>query len=274
MALPSADEQELLELANRIRIDPAGELARLFLSLDPLQAVDPSVQQAVSFFGVSTRALQANFAALTPVQALAWNSGTAEAAAAHNALMISSDTQSHQLPGEAGLLDRVQATTTEFVTFVAENVYLYGETVSHSHAAYVIDWGFTSTGIQQPAGHLNSMTNGEFNMAGFSVGLSQSNEVATTQNFVRTADAGPFVLGVAFDDHDGDGQYDAGEGLSGITVTVNGVATATWASGGYQLEPTVSGPVTVTFSGGVLASPISTTLDLSAANRKVDLALV
>ncbi|MBV6631679.1 MAG: hypothetical protein KI792_01455 [Alphaproteobacteria bacterium] len=274
MALPSAQEQELLELANRIRVDPAGELGRLFLSLDPLQAVDPLVQQAVSFFGVDTNALQANFAGLSQVQALAWNSGTADAATIHNNLMITNNDQSHQLPGEAGLLDRVQATTPEFVNFVAENVFLFGESVSHSHAAYVIDWGFTSTGIQQPAGHLNSMTNGDFNMAGFAVGLSQANEISTTQNFIRTPDVGPFVLGVAFDDNDGDGQYDAGEGLAGITVTVNGQATASWASGGYQIDPGVSGPVTVTFSGGVLAAPISTTIDLGSTNRKVDLALV
>ena len=274
MGLPSADEQWLLELANRIRVDPDNELSRLFSSLDPLTAIDPQVNSAVSFFGVQTAALQANFNALQTVQALAWNTGVADAATTHNNLMISQNTQSHRLPGEDGLLDRVQAVTTETVNRVGENVFLYGESVEYSHAGYVIDWGNSPTGIQQPAGHLISMTNGVFNMAGFAVGTSQAGEVSTTQNFVAINAANPFVVGVAFDDNDGDAFYDAGEGLSGITVSINGSTTATWASGGYQIEMPTSGSVTVTFSGGVLNGSLSATIDVNSANRKVDLALL
>ena len=274
MALPSADEQWMLELVNRIRVDPDGELGRLLTSLNPLTAVDPEVQSALDYFGVDSTALQQNFAALTAVQALAWNSGVNEAATGHNNLMISQNIQSHQLPGENSLLTRVQDTTPEFINSVGENVYLYGESIEYSHAGYVIDWGFTSTGIQQPAGHLLNMTSGDFNMAGIAVGTSQVGEVSSTQNFITTSDVGPFILGVAFDDSDGDGFYDAGEGLGGVTVSVNGISTTSWASGGYQIELLSGGTYTVTFSGGGLTSDISTTITVGSANRKIDLALL
>ena len=274
MGLPSADEQWLFELANRIRVDPGNELSRLFSSLDPLTAIDPQVHSAVRFFGVDTNALQANFAGLSKVSPLAWNSGIADAATAHNNLMIAQNIQSHNLPGEAGIFDRIQAATVERLTRVSENIFLYGEGIEYSHAAYVVDWGSTPTGIQQPAGHLLAMTNGAFNLGGFAVGTSQVGDVATTQNFGQSSEVGPFVLGVAFDDNDGDAFYDAGEGLAGITVSINGQTTATWASGGYQIDMATTGPVTVTFSGGILNGEISTTIDIGSGNRKVDLALL
>lgn len=273
MSLPTADEQWMLELVNRIRVDPSHELSRLFSSLNPLTAIDADVQDAIDYFGVSSSVLQSNFAALTAVQAVGWDSGVADAAAAHNDLMISTDTQSHNLPGEDALLTRVQAQTDNYVSYVGENVYLYGYSIEYSHAGYVIDWGYGPGGIQDPAGHLLNMTESEFNLVGIDIGTSQSAEVSSTQDFIRSDDAGPLVLGVVFDDNNGNGFYEAGEGLSGVTVTVNGVATTSWSSGGYQIEPTAGGTLTVSFSGGGLSETVSTTITLSGDNRKVDLAL-
>ena len=60
---PTGLEQEMLELVNHMRIDPAGELNRLLVSTNPLQARDPAVQSALQYFGVSGSALA------SPVQA-------------------------------------------------------------------------------------------------------------------------------------------------------------------------------------------------------------
>ena len=45
----------------------------------------------------------------------------------------------------------------------------------------------------------------------------------------------PFVTGVVFDDVDGDGIMDLGEGLAGVEVTVGNTSTITNAGGGYAV---------------------------------------
>lgn len=54
----------------------------------------------------------------------------------------------------------------------------------------------------------------------------------------------PAVTGVVFDDRDGDGRMDPGEGLAGIPVTTGARATTTNAGGGYTL-PLGAGVTTV-----------------------------
>lgn len=41
----------------------------------------------------------------------------------------------------------------------AENVFAYTQDPLHGHAGWVIDWGSTDTGIQQPPGHRNNYMN-------------------------------------------------------------------------------------------------------------------
>src|SRR5262249_9728514 len=67
-----------------------------------------------------------------------------------------------------------------------------------------------------------------------------------------TSDTRPFLTGAVFNDSNGNGLYDIGEGLGNVTISVAGVGSTTaWASGAYsfQLSP---GTYTVTFSGGGL----------------------
>ncbi len=56
---PTGMEQEMLELVNRMRMDPQGELSRLLISTNPVQSADPQVQAALSYFGVSGSTLAA-----------------------------------------------------------------------------------------------------------------------------------------------------------------------------------------------------------------------
>ena len=78
-----------------------------------------------------------------------------------------------------------------------------------------------------------------------------------------------FVLGVVYDDQDGDQFYDAGEGLSNVSIDVAGVGTTTTATaGGYGL-PVGAGTYTVTAtqSDGTFAQKSVT---LTSKNKKVD----
>jgi Ca2+-binding RTX toxin-like protein len=100
---------------------------------------------------------------------------------------------------------------------------------------------------------------------------------ALTQAFAKSGSA-HFLLGVAFDDADGDGVYDPGEGLGGLSVSIQNMATratttlVTWSAGGWQ-TPLAPGSYEVTFSGGGLAAPVTRGVTLGAANAKLDLEL-
>jgi uncharacterized protein YkwD len=83
-----------------------------------------------------------------------------------------------------------------------------------------------------------------------------------------TADKRPLLTGVAYKDLNKNGKYDVGEGLGGVTISVNGVGTTTtFASGGYSL-PLNPGTYTVTASGGSLSAPVTKTITVGATNYR------
>jgi uncharacterized protein YkwD len=83
-------------------------------------------------------------------------------------------------------------------------------------------------------------------------------------------DTRPFITGVVYADGNGNGRYDAGEGLGGVTVNVPGVgATTTWASGGYSIQ-VYPGTYAVTASGGGLNAPVTQTVTVGAGNCRLN----
>jgi hypothetical protein len=80
----------------------------------------------------------------------------------------------------------------------------------------------------------------------------------------------PFITGVVFNDTNGNGLYDIGEGLGGVTITVSGVgSTTSFGSGGYGM-PVDPGTYTVTASGPGLAAPITQTVTVGANNYRLN----
>ncbi len=254
MAQPTAQEQYMLELTNRMRINPADELALL------INSSDADVNRAIDFFNVDLGVLATQWSTLTPAQPLAWSNQLHDAANDHGLLMIQEDQQSHQLPGELGLGQRINNAGYNWST-VGENVFAFAESVFHGHAGFAIDWGNTPTGIQNPAGHRNSIMNNNFREVGISI--IPENDPSTgvgplviTQNFGNRFSFGnSWLLGVAFDDQTVDDDfYTPGEGLAGINITALNLATnqsfntTTWNSGGYQLQ-LPDGTYQISFSG-------------------------
>ncbi|NEP15029.1 MAG: hypothetical protein F6K14_33625, partial [Symploca sp. SIO2C1] len=254
MVQPTAQEQYMLELTNRMRINPADELDLL------INSSDPNVNGAIDFFDVDLGVLATQWSSLTSAQPLAWSNQLHDAANDHGLLMIEEDEQSHQLPGEPGLGQRITNAGYNWST-VGENVFAFAQSVFHGHAGFAIDWGFTPTGIQDPPGHRNSIMNNNFREVGISI--IPENDPSTdvgplviTQNFGNRFSFGnSWLLGVAFDDQTVDDDfYTPGEGLAGISVTALNLATnqsfntTTWNSGGYQLQ-LPDGTYQITFSG-------------------------
>jgi len=280
---PSPVEQELLEHINRLRTDPQGELDRLFSSYPaPLIARDPLVQASIDAFKVDGESLVAQMSALQPAPPLVWNNALHDAAESHNEQMIAFDEQSHQLPGESVLLRRTIDAGYRwlFSVEVGENVFAYANSPAFAHAGFVIDWGDTPTGIQDPPGHRLTMMNPAFEEVGLSIitELDPATDIGpliVTENFgVRGNFSTPMLLGVVYDDQNGDDAFNAGEGLSDVSITVTGpggfYSTTSMDAGGYQLR-VAPGVWTITASGGGLAQPIVySDVSIGVENFKLD----
>ncbi|NQV26308.1 MAG: hypothetical protein HQ518_18290, partial [Rhodopirellula sp.] len=273
----------MLELLNQFRDNPQAELDKLLSSHpSPLTARDADVQAALDFFSVDGATLDAQFANFSAAPPLAWNEALHNAAAAHNSLMIQFDQQSHQLPGESGLLDRDVSAgyDWQFSVRVGENIFAFSQSVIYGHAAFVIDWGYGPNGIQDPAGHRINMLDQGFQEVGMAIveetdPSTMVGPLVISQEFGRRGNYGdPAVLGVVYDDLNGDGFYNAGEGLSGVSVELSGTngtfTTMSLTAGGYQAK-VPSGTYTVTATGGSLGGTIRKfDVMVGGSNVKVD----
>lgn len=271
------EEQYLLELLNDARLNPMGDAGRYISAYSPLTSPIGNIQQAFNYFGVNGPALQQQYQALVPVQPLVWNEQLAVAARNHNTAMIGADQQTHQAPGEPALGERATSAGYGNWQRLAENVYAFSDDPLYSHAAFMVDWGQGPNGIQDPPGHRNTIMNGALR----EVGIAQTTESnpatqvgpqLVTQDFGARFGSGSFVLGVAYNDTNGNRFYTPGEGLGGLSVSLGGGAATSAASGGYGLETFATGLQTLGFSGAGLTGAVTVSVSLAAqSNIKIDI---
>jgi Ca2+-binding RTX toxin-like protein len=208
------------------------------------------------------------------VQPLAFDGDLNEAADLHTDWMIAYDKFSHTGSGGTSAYTRMKNAGYDFGG--SSN---WGENIAwlstRSPTGYQDEVLQLHTNLMNSSGHRANLLKSSFREIGIGidVGSYQSwNASMVTQDFA-TASGNPFLLGVAFDDKDGDRSYDVGEGLGGLTVKAVGsggsVYTATTtASGGYDLR-LAAGTYTVTFSGAGYAAKTST-VTIGTANKKLD----
>jgi subtilisin-like proprotein convertase family protein len=286
---PTNEEQLLLELMNRARIDPVAEADRVFADYGDVvvkQNVDHYVRQrpGVEFTRAENRAA---FQSYTPRAPFSFDPLLIEAARKHSALGRQNDDQSHQYPGEAGLLARVQAEGYSLL-LVGESVFMYARNMLHAHAGFAVDWGqAVPQGETRPyLGHRNSLMNHDGTRPYVQVGIGivadadPQTDVGprlVTIDFGQPSSSTRYVTGVCYEDRDGDGFYSAGEGLAGVLVEATGTTFHTYssASGGYALPvPGNAGAITVTALGdanGPSATVGRQVVDVTMAGANVKL---
>jgi len=266
---PSANEQYMLELINRARANPAAEGQRLATT------TDTNVLGAYSFYGVNTSTVISDFNSYSAVPPLAFNPILISTARAHSNLMVTDNSQSHQLPNEPDLGTRITNAGYTGWSSLGENIYAYCFSVFYGHAGLQVDWGNPGLGHRINIMGLNGtdyqeigigIVNGPGNGNG-----NQTGPLVITQDFGLIS-GNNYLLGVAYDHSaSSDGSYAPGSGISGVTITLsqrnNYAVTST--SGGYAIPINgLSGNVTVTAVGnGVDAQ---TTVNLTGNNVKVD----
>lgn len=272
MAGPTDQEQLMLELINDARLNPVKNAARFIASYGPLRSNDPDIQAAFNFFSVSGADLQRAYSTLLPTNPLAWNDALGAAAEKHSAAMISANSQSHQLPGEANLIDRLNAEGYK-PNAAGENIFGYVESVLHAHAAFMVDWGEGPGGMQSPAGHRSAILSGGYSEIGIDV-TALTGAQKDVGPLVVTQDFGTrgkhFILGVAYTDKDSNQFYSLGEGRGDLVVQLGGRSVTTAASGGYSLEAP-DGAGIVTLSGGGLAGAVTVKTIGASVNLKLDI---
>lgn len=255
---PTAQEQQMLELINRMRTNPGPELDILLNAHDA--AVDRALGPRPDGFGVNIPNLRNQWVQLQAVPPVAWNESLYYAALAHSKTMVKYRQQSHQVdvPAnsarfvEADLRGRASAQGYTDNSYIGENVYAYAESVFHAHAAFSIDWGNTPSGIQVPPGHRDTLMDTDPNVpihyreVGIGIfsapaGNDGFGPLVVTQDFGAPVDAGNgYLLGTISNDINGNGAYDPGEGVGGIHVHIAGTGgtfdTTSMTAGGWQVR--------------------------------------
>lgn len=270
---PTIEQQYMLELTNRFRSDPQGELANLVNFSSPgvwagTKSNDASIAFALNFFGTSASDLASQFSSLTAAPPLAWNSALNVSATAYSNLMVTSDQQAHFLDG-LGLDQRiVNGGYSANWLNLGENLFASAQSPIHTHAAFVIDWGDGNgatagfgNGIQSPAGHRDLLMSAAMKEIGIgfqSLTIPGSNVNAIGPYVVTEHLASQFrydganyisdaiLTGSVFQDTIlADAFYTPGEGLAGKVINVyndtSGILVASGFSnsaGGYSIALT------------------------------------
>ncbi|MGA1236108.1 MAG: CAP domain-containing protein [Limisphaerales bacterium] len=284
---PTGEEQLYLEYINRARANPPAEGVLL------ANTTDPEVTSAYDFFGVNLVTMMNEFAAINPAPPLSFNAELIEAARLHSGDMFTNVFQGHYTWNPAtGAMDsskspgyRMDLVGYDWISY-GENVFSYAKSAWHGHAGFEVDWGFGPDGMQgPPRGHRESIHNPNFREVGIGI-VTGSNETNTnpprdpvgpslvTQDFGSRANLNPFITGVAYYDLNGNGAYDANEGIGGASVDVAGSQyyALTANSGGYSVPVPKNLTHTVTFSGANFADDVRT-VAVSSSNVKLDFAM-
>ena len=264
---PTAIEQELMQLTNRFRTDPQNEFSRLMVSASPRKARDPNVDFSLSFFNTDATIVRTELAALSPVPPVGWDAKAYQLAKDYLPFMIAAKSSSHTLDGpyQARVMrygfDFSQGGTAK------ENLFTNAFSPIHAHASYVMEWGNGPGGLQG-RGHRNNLMNSSVKQAGMgfaAVTYEPANAFGpyvNAQELIGLGVTGPLITGAVFQDRNGSGWYDAGEGLSGVRLTFSGpagqFATSGMTAGGYT-QQVPAGTYTVTASGGGMRFPITKT---------------
>jgi hypothetical protein len=259
---PTDVEQYYLELLDDARFNPA--------AYGPSQGIDLS--------------------GAAPAQPLAMNPLLVESARLHSQDMIAQDYFSHYTPQGTDPGERIQATGLS-TTGWAESIET-DTNPARASQGFPADYGAWDAGVSlanlivdhgvPDLGHRVMLLDiGGLDKAMRQVGIGIASQDVTSGSFVlrqtdttidlaSTADGNPFLTGVVFNDTAGNGEYQPGEGLAGVTIAVSGAgSTTTLDAEGYSI-PLAPGTYTVTASGGGLAAPIARTVVVGNDNVRLN----
>ena len=237
---PTDQQQYVLQLINEARTNPAEAAQQVSNN------ITPEVSATLQYYGVNLQSALQTISSATPQPPVAWNADLANAAQGQSQYMADNQIQSHTGANGSTPQQRITAAGYTNISSSAENAYAYSTSPEEAMQAFLIDWGVPSDGhrinIQQPGvAPQNAYTD-----AG--VGIVQTNPnnpafgpMVITQDFAKSTNSQPQLVGAAYNDTSATGFYQPGEGQGGVQIdavnlqTGQVLSTQTWDSGGYEL---------------------------------------
>lgn len=243
------EEQLIVELINRARLDPQAEVDRLD---EPLASGIPSYA----------------------VEPLAVTPELSAASREHSEDMDDREFFDHTNPDGQSPADRA-VEEGHGSRYVGENIgwIASGRSVSEADEQARVEMHHAN--LWESDGHQRGLMNENFSEigVGYDYGEKYGYQGSThvTEMF---GDRGiNYLTGVVIRDGDDDDFYDLGEGVGGVRVTAsdgtNAYGTSTWESGGYTLA-LPPGTYEVTFEGGDLRDTYASTVVIGDDNVKLD----
>lgn len=250
-------EQLALERVNRARLRPGAEAAAGGIAID--EGVPGELDA-------------------TPKPPVAMNALLRAAAREHAQDMLDRDYFAHRTPEGKSPGDRVLDTGYTWIT-VGENLAWNGttgslddvDTVEMQHDNLFVDQGV------EGRGHRITMLFADLREVGISIvkgefratdGIVYTDSLMQAQEYATSSANETFILGVVYDDLNGNGEYDAGEGRAGAIVRFGDTAHRTNAAGGYSFSVSTPGTQTLSFASG---QQIALDIAEGDSNIKVDL---
>ena len=234
---PRAEEIYMLELINRARSNPDAEAARYGIDLNE---------------GVSAGSTITN----APKPPLAFNLKLHQSALAHSNDMLENDYFEHETASDNSS-PKDRALLQEYDEYSGENIAINRSTgplgidqenTEHHHAMLFVDEDYPNRG------HRVNMLSSTHVEGGVGIAYGDyiddirywPNAVASTTDFGR-GESPAYICGVIYDDKDGDGFYDVGEGLPNVTLTIleSGESVYGFSAGAYSLPMTTQGSFTL-----------------------------
>jgi hypothetical protein len=254
----SPQEQLMLELTNRARLDPAGEAARLNISLND--------------------GLAAGTLSSTPMAPLAFNTALNGSAAGHSAWMVDTDVFSSTGSGGSSALSRMKAAGYTFKGSwsAGENISWHSVTPTRDLTQAIYDQHaslfLNATQRTTMLGNYREIGIGQ-EIGSFTLNGTTQTASMITQDYARTSRAA-YITGVAYNDLDHDRFYDVGEQRAGVVVDWlgnAGGAVSTASAGGYAVKIPLglTGPSVVAVTVG--STVINATIEMTGTNVKLDI---
>ena len=225
---PTALEQQMLELINRARMNPTQE-GVILDGVNTWYSRDARIRKP-SFFAN----LRSEFASYPAVPPLAFHPKLIQSSRTHSQDMITRNFFAHVNP--SGLDPTARAAVIGYDSGVGENIdgagASNGDEVVQAHFGFMVDYDNIDT--SHPLGHRLNVLDAGYSEAGVGI-VGPYSAGRITQDFGAPARA--YIVGVAYTDTNGNGAYDPGEGLAGITVKPD---TGNWyavtsSSGGFAI---------------------------------------
>lgn len=265
---PSGEEQYYLELINRARANPTAEGLRLATTKDE------DVVSSYKFYNVNLALAQSEFKSLASMPPLVMSAPLTQSARAHSQDMFTNRFQGHTGSDGSTISTRITKTGYAWKT-IGENVYSYADSVWHGHAGFEVDWGNGAGGMQPARGHRANIHSANFREVGIGVVNGINGNVGpqiVTQDFGASSEATTFITGVAYYDVNGNGFYDPGEGIGGLSVSAQGgyQSAITSDSGGYAIPVPQTNATRVTAFSGLSLTFSSNAVISGGKNVKID----